>query len=248
MFMLSVLWLQDANIKRVVRQLAAKIRQAPDFFRNMPVVIDLEVLAAQRVLLDFPALVQALREHGMVPVGVRNGSEDHNSAATLAGLALLWPRRARQPSRPETAASNQEETPADSKNGAAKPSGSNAQSSVVVVHPVRSGQQVYARGSDLVVIAPVSVGSELIADGNIHVYGPLRGRALAGVTGDQTRRIFCQHLEAELVAIAGHYQVSEELAPELKGKPVQIRLDEGRLITSPIEHCHEHLTAVGGRP
>ena len=98
-----------------------------------------------------------------------------------------------------------------------------------MTQPVRSGTQIYARGADLVVTAAVSPGAEIIADGNIHVYGALRGRALAGAAGDVDARIFCSRLEAELVSIAGHYLVSEQLPPEQQGFPVQIALVDGRL-------------------
>jgi septum site-determining protein MinC len=94
---------------------------------------------------------------------------------------------------------------------------------------VRSGTQIYARGTDLVVTAAVSPGAELIADGNIHVYGALRGRALAGASGDKGARIFCSRLEAELVSIAGHYLVSDQLPPDQQGSPVQIALVDDRL-------------------
>jgi len=95
----------------------------------------------------------------------------------------------------------------------------------VVSTPVRSGQQIYARGGDLVVLAPVSAGAEVLADGHLHVYGALRGRALAGVQGDREARIFCQQLGAELLSIAGSYMVSERLPPEMMGRAVQVRLD-----------------------
>ena len=97
---------------------------------------------------------------------------------------------------------------------------------------MRSGTQIYARGTDLIVTAPVSTGAELVADGNIHVYGPLRGRALAGASGDAGARIFCSRLEAELVSIAGRYLVSEQLPAEQRGCPVEIALvDEQLTIT-----------------
>src|SRR5205807_10150063 len=99
----------------------------------------------------------------------------------------------------------------------------------VITEPVRSGTQVYARGTDLVVTAAVSPGAELVADGNIHVYGALRGRALAGASGDVSARIFCSRLEAELVSIAGRYLVSEQLPAEQQGFPVQIALVDERL-------------------
>src|SRR3984893_16049632 len=99
----------------------------------------------------------------------------------------------------------------------------------LVTEPVRSGTQIYARGTDLVVTAAVSPGAELVADGNIHVYGALRGRAMAGASGDVEARIFCSRLEAELVSIAGRYLVSEQLPAEQRGFPVQIVLVDDQL-------------------
>ena len=103
----------------------------------------------------------------------------------------------------------------------------------LVTQPVRSGTQIYARGADLIVTAPVSPGAEIVADGNIHVYGALRGRALAGAGGDAEARIFCTRLEAELVSIAGRYLVSEQLPPESHRTAVQIALVDDRLTVTP---------------
>src|SRR5206468_5302718 len=99
----------------------------------------------------------------------------------------------------------------------------------LIMQPVRSGTQIYARSTDLVVTAPVSAGAEIMADGNIHVYAALRGRALAGADGDVEARIFCSRLEAELVSIAGRYLVSEQLPAEQRGFPVQIALVDDQL-------------------
>ncbi|TPW14125.1 MAG: septum site-determining protein MinC, partial [Halothiobacillaceae bacterium] len=100
----------------------------------------------------------------------------------------------------------------------------------VIYQPIRSGQQIYAKGGDLIVLAAVNAGAEIIADGNIHIYAPLRGRALAGVRGNNSARIFCYNMEAELVAVAGHYRVFEERVPsEFRNKAVQIYLDNEQL-------------------
>ena len=105
---------------------------------------------------------------------------------------------------------------------------------LVVREPVRSGQIVYAQANDLIVLGPVNPGAELLADGNIHVYGPLRGRAVAGVRGAREARIFCLRLEAELVGIDVAYLTAEDLAPERFGKPAQIMLAEGRCVVAPL--------------
>lgn len=232
MSMLSVFRLLDMDTERVSEQLAHKVRQAPDFFSNMPVIIDLQDLPGMHETASFTMLIELLRNHGFVPVGVRNGSTSQHRAAKLAGLALLKQRRIpRDDPSPSssTPAANHQEARENEEN---PPSASTK--SRLLVRPVRSGQQVYVAQGDLVVVAPVSAGSELLADGCIHVYGPLRGRALAGINGDYTARIFCQSLEAELIAIAGHYQINEELSTELKGKPAQIWLKNQRLMISPI--------------
>ncbi|MGC2201295.1 MAG: septum site-determining protein MinC, partial [Stellaceae bacterium] len=141
-----------------------------------------------------------------------------------AGLASFapsatQPSRVRETERPPIAAPSPQ-------------SGSPAKS-LLVTQPVRSGTQIYARGTDLVVTAPVSAGAEIMADGNIHVYAALRGRAHAGASGDLEARIFCSRLEAELVSIAGHYLVSDQLAPEQRGSAVQIALVNDRLTIAP---------------
>ena len=131
----------------------------------------------------------------MIPVGIRGGNEEQRQEALKANWAVL----------PETAKS---ENAADSPSAVAH----KHTLTKLITQPVRSGQQIYAQGGDLIVLAPVSAGAEILADGHIHVYAPLRGRALAGVLGNTDARIFCQHLEAELIAIAGNYKVSEHIS------------------------------------
>jgi len=213
LFTLTVLYLFQMDRAAIERHLAEKVKQAPSFFNNTPVVVDLEGVADSPEGLDFNGLYELLRAHGMVPVGMRNGTPIQQVAARLAGLPTL----------PESRA-----------NGAKKPDKTEPVSrSRIVNHPVRSGQQIYAPDGDLIVLGAVSAGAEVIADGNIHIYGALRGRALAGVRGAVETRIFCQSLEAELVSIAGHYRISEQLDSADRGKAAQIHLMEDRLV---IEH------------
>ncbi len=216
LFTLTVMYLREVDKALIARHLHEKIRQAPALFSNTPVVIDLEPLAESNVTVDFAGLDRVLREHGMIPVGVRNGGVILQAAATLAGLPLLPESRsggARKSDKPE-------QTPACH--------------SKIITQPVRSGQQIYAPQGDLIVLGAVSAGAELLADGNIHVYGPLRGRALAGVKGDTEMRIFCQSLEAELVSIAGRYRVIEQLDEAERGRPVQMYLVADRLVIEPL--------------
>lgn len=231
-FTLPTLRLFDADLGELSRFLETKIQQAPEFFRNAPVVVDLSHLP--EVALDFPLLVGLLRGLGLLPIGVRGGSEQHRETARLMDLAILS-----QGSRgPAAAVASKAGAPAagppsatSPRPGAERPAPAAAgPGGRLVTRPVRSGQRLYAQGGDLVVLAPVSSGAELMADGNIHVYGVLRGRALAGVKGNSDARIFCQDLRAELISVAGHYRVSENLDPALAGRPVQVRLQDGRLI------------------
>jgi septum site-determining protein MinC len=158
-------------------------------------------------------------------IGIQNAAPVQADAAAAAGLAGFAPN-ATQPSRPRPAEAAPGAGQAPQGHASSSPT---AAKSRLITQPVRSGTQIYARGADLVVTAPVSAGAEIMADGNIHVYAALRGRALAGAGGDAEARIFCSRLEAELVSIAGHYLVSDQIPPEHRGLPVQIALVDDRL-------------------
>jgi septum site-determining protein MinC len=157
-----------------------------------------------------------MRRHGMIPVGVRGGTSAQNGAAEALELAVLADGRAVP--RPESpgAATPQKMIPI-------------TEVSQLVTKPIRSGQRVYAPGGNLVVLAQVSSGAEIMADGHIHVYAALRGRALAGLKGNPEARIFCQDLQAELVSVAGHYRISENIDARLRGRLVQVYLEERTL-------------------
>jgi len=224
-FTLPVIHLFDADMDAVAEHLGPKVDQAPEFFRNTPVVVDLSALPPSVGDIQFPLLVGLLRGYGVIPVGVRGGNAAQNQAAEVMELAIMGEAPIRNPkqvvARPELEPSTQA-TEQVSKAVEA----SLGRTFKLVTQPVRSGQRVYATGGDLSVVGPVSAGAELLADGNIHVYGPLRGRAMAGMNGDADARIFCQGLEAELVSVAGRYRVSERIPNILKGIPVQIFLDQ----------------------
>ena len=219
-FTLPLLRLLGADMDALGRQLADTVEQAVDFFHNAPVVIDLKEVAATEADVEFPLLVGLMRGYGMIPIGVRGGTDAQNAAAEAMELAVLAdrsPRKREAPRHPSAPA------PASVK-PALLPQGTK-----VVERPVRSGQRVYAPGGDLIILAQVSSGAEVMADGNIHIYAPLRGRALAGVKGNLDARIFCQNLQAELVSVAGHYRISENIDAQIKGRPVQIHLQEHTL-------------------
>ncbi|MDN5923633.1 MAG: septum site-determining protein MinC, partial [Xanthomonadales bacterium] len=168
---------------------------------------------------------------GMLPVGLAYGTSALEALAKRLDLPLIAKFRAVY-ERPHEPAAEAERSPP-----ASAPSTDNHSERHATKHqsqPVRSGQQVYARAGDLAVTASVAPGAELIADGSIHVYGRLSGRALAGALGDQNARIYCTDFRAELVSIAGHYRVLEEIPKQFEGKPVQCRMDGDKLLIEPL--------------
>lgn len=223
---LPILKLFDSDLRLLAPQLREKIAQAPDFFRNAPMAVDLHEMIEAEVALDFTALIRSMRNCGLVPVGLQGGGELHIEAARAVGFPVLpdSPRyfQQNQPKPPETQAE-----PATAEPSAAV--SPEPVTSKVVETPIRSGQRVHSSG-DLIVLAQVSAGAEIMSDGNIHVYGTLRGRAMAGVQGNPDCRIFCQDLQAELIAIAGHYKVAENIEDSMRGVPVQIHLKDKTLV------------------
>ncbi|NVZ10222.1 septum site-determining protein MinC [Allochromatium humboldtianum] len=239
-FTLPIIRLLDSDIETVASRLGAKVEKAPDFFRNTPVVIDLSDLPRDRAPIALPQLVGLLRGYGMIPFGVRGANAEQTAAAEALELAILresYVRRTKSVGElaaetelepdpvtaPKTAQAPEKAQPSAE---TTQPRAAGQSGFMLITKPVRSGQRIYAAGGDLSIIAPVSSGAELMADGNIHVYGPLRGRALAGMSGNMEARIFCHDLQAELISIAGHYRVSEGIPNELRGVPVQIFLDQ----------------------
>lgn len=195
----TILQLTRYDLEQLANDLSAAVNKAPNFFIGSPVVIDLESLNSTEI--DFERLKKIIINNNMVPVGVRGASTEQHVLATTAGLPAIAIGKAKT-------AIQTDEVKEDIKKAPASPI---TQPAKVITTPIRSGMHVYAKECDLIVVAPVSPGAELLADGNIHIYGPLRGRALAGVQGNIHARIFCRTLEAELVAIAGYYLVKEDL-------------------------------------
>ncbi|MDD5388526.1 MAG: septum site-determining protein MinC [Gallionellaceae bacterium] len=216
-------------------QLEAHLAQMPDFFAGAPVALGLAAIADSDTTPDFAHLAAFMRSCGMAIAGVIGGSEAQRAAARAAGLGLFPEGRAEkkpvvapppEPTpEPQPAPESVPEAPAtvvEAPPAAAPP----RRPTLVIDKPVRAGQRIHAEGGDLVVLAIVNAGAELIADGDIHVYAPLRGRALAGARGDTGARIFAQCMEAELVSIAGYFQVFEDGIPApLRSKSVQVFLD-----------------------
>ena len=207
MLAITILELAQNDLERLDSQLAAKVEQAPDFFNNTPLVLALDKLPGADAV-DLPGLIALCRKHGLRTLALRTGDATLIQAASRLDLPVLPPSGARE-RKLEVAAKPVE--PAPTPAPAVEPS---YRPTRVITTPIRGGQQIYAQGGDLIVLSSVSPGAELLADGNIHVYGPLRGRALAGIKGDASARIFCQQLAAEMVSIAGRYKVAEDLRRE----------------------------------
>ncbi len=219
------LLLKSADLQALAADLKERFGDIPDFFDHDPLVVDLTPLPAGSQV-DFAALQRLLREHRVMPVAVRGGSDALMAAARDCGLAAATDAvamRSRDDSAPAPAPAPAPAAPAGA---------------LIVDKPLRSGQQVYAKGRDLVVMAMVNAGAEVIADGSIHVYAPLRGRAVAGARGDALARIVTLCLEPELLSIAGVYRTSDVPLPaEVLGKPTQVRLAggaEGKLVMDPL--------------
>ena len=228
--------LKTTDAAQFAADLAERVADAPGFFDNDPVLIDLAPVREAEAPIDFAAIAAALRQHNTLPVAVRGGSPAQMDAARAAGLTAAPDApsaRAEAPAAPmqEVVREVIREVEVEVVREVPVP----GPGTVVVDKPLRSGQQVYARGADLVVMAVVSFGAEVIADGNIHVYAPLRGRAIAGARGNTEARIFSTCLEPQLVSIAGIYRTTEtELPADVRGKPAQVRLDGEKLIIEPL--------------
>jgi len=227
---MTALELSYYNKEQLKADLNAKVSQAPDFFENLPVVIGLEKLD-EHEQVDFHQIVEICIGFSIKVVAVRGGSELQQVAAKQAGLGLLSKQKERsnEPSITPQEQAPQIQTETVEVEVIKTVVQHERQQSKVVRHPIRSGQQVYAADGDLIILASVSAGAEILADGNIHVYGTLRGRALAGVKGDTSARIFCQSLEAELVSVAGQYKVNEDFDTNVVRKASQIFLSEDKL-------------------
>ena len=231
-FSVPVLMLATDDLKLLEQQLTQKIKQAPEFFKNSPLVIDLQEINKQGYLIDVVALVGLIRKSGLLVVGTRGG----NVAQNKQSLELGIPVYAAQGRDSEVETKNQTKTFIEAPPTPARVESEEIEVTIpttIITQPIRSGQRIYAAG-DLVIMAQVSAGAEIIAEGNIHVYSTLRGRALAGVQGDIEARIFCFDLQAELISIAGNYKVSEDLSAVVRNKPVQIYLQDKSLIIKDI--------------
>lgn len=222
--------LRGTDMQALVQDLKQRLADDPDFFDNDPVLIDLSQVNDAEEDIDFPALIDALRAHRTMPVAVRGGNEAQMAAAHALGLTAapdVMPSRRAEPEVHEIIREvevvHEVEVPAP------------LADAVIVDKPLRSGQRVYAKGTDIVVLDIVSYGAEVIADGNVHVYAPLRGRAVAGASGNTNARIFSTCMEAQLLSIAGIYRTIEtDLPKEVAGKPAKVRLEGEKIIIEPV--------------
>lgn len=232
--------------------LAAQMRLTPNFFHGAPLALDLSAAEGLEDQAEFDALLGRMRAKGLALFAVQGGTGAQTEAARAAGLLPLPPgseipaeRAARRAPAPKPAA---ETAPQPAAQTAAAPAAAPAPASAdhahddaprprtkIITQPVRSGQTIFADEGDLIVVASVGSGAELIAAGSIHVYGTLRGRALAGVTGDTTARIFAQDLDAELLAIAGLWRTSEDIGPEIRRGRIQAYLQGDSLCIDPLK-------------
>ncbi len=218
--------IRTLDVPRLVREMQDRVTRAPKLFGRAAVILDFGGLAQTPDLATAKALLDGLRSAGVLPVALAYGTSEIDLLSQQLGIPLLAKFRAQY----ETAAASPPPPP--------PPPPARAEPAAPVARPapgrmqrnaVRSGQQLYAENCDLTVLSTVGAGAEVIADGSIHIYGTLRGRALAGAQGNPDARIFCRDFHAELVAIAGHYKVLDDVPMDLRGKAVQVWLEQDQI-------------------
>lgn len=235
---LLALVLKTTNIQAISQALVAQLAESPGFFDQDPVIIDVSFLNSEEndATIDLQVLLPLLREQGLLPLAIKGAQEALLAQAKDLGLVDASDARIRRSvplAEPVQAAPAPEPVAA----AMAPPV---ALGPMVVDKPLRSGQQVYAKGRDLIVLAMVNAGAEVIADGNIHIYATLRGKAIAGARGNVQARIFAQAMEPELISIAGIYRTSENaLSKDVLGQAAQVCLQSGpegdKLLISPLK-------------
>lgn len=228
---LVVLALTRYNVKGLREQLKEKIDQAPQFFESSPLLINLDKLENPDELETPQSLVKDCREMGLQPIGFSGVPDILYAAIASTGLPILPTPSERALKVPKTATPEVKvERVVETVIEHIVEEKLVQRQSKLITRPIRSGQQIYAEGADLIILSQVSEGAEVLADGHIHIYGTLRGRALAGVKGDESARIFCQQLEAELVSIAGNFMLQDSLPKSLHKKAAQISLQGDKVL------------------
>jgi len=227
-FSVPVLVIQTTELKQIKHQLEEKIAQAPDFFKNSPLLIDLQHVNDTELSFELPSLIEFLHAKNLCPIGISSGNDNQ----IIAALEYHIPVHSIRSSHKENSQENKNLSKPAVPEVATKETDKkeiNTVENMLISHPVRSGQRIYAKG-DLTILSHVSAGAEVMAEGNIHIYGALRGRALAGVQGNSKSRIFCSALQAELISIAGHYKTSEDFDKLEQNQPTQVFLQDQALI------------------
>lgn len=235
--------IRTLDVERLTREMHDRVARAPKLFGRAAVILDFGGLSQIPDVATAQALLDGLRSAGVLPVALAYGTTETERLSQQLGLPLLAKFRAQYeradleavPAAPPPPAPAPATEPARRPRAAAAPAVAPAdpakapQPGRMQTSNVRSGQQLYAENCDLTVMATVGAGAEVIADGSIHIYGTLRGRALAGAQGNTTARIFCREFHAELVAIAGHYKVLDDVPDTLRGKAVQVWLEQDQI-------------------
>lgn len=231
--------IRTLDVERLVQEMRERVTRAPKLFGRAAVILDFGGLSQVPDVATAQALVDGLRSAGVLPVALAYGTSAVDLLSQQLGLPLLAKFRAQYeradaevapPPAPEPRrAVRAEPKPAPAAPVAKVADAAAPQPGRMQLGNVRSGQQLYAENCDLTVMATVGAGAEVIADGSIHIYGTLRGRALAGAQGNTAARIFCRDFHAELVAIAGHYKVLDDVPDTLRGKAVQVWLEQDQI-------------------
>lgn len=219
-FPITVVKITEPELTHIKASLKETISKAPKYLHQAPVVIDLRDMPSKlQQSLDIRALYQLFRDHNVMPVGMRGLDDAHHKISQDCGMAVMKRRDVSIAEGHRTSPAPKKESTQHTSNTAK-----------ILVRPARSGTQIYARGTDLVAMTAINPGAEVLADGNIHVYGPLRGRALAGANGNKQAHIFCESLEAELIAIAGTYLTKDQIkSPKTTSSMIHIYLKDDKI-------------------
>jgi len=229
--------IRTLDVARLTQEMHERVARAPKLFGRAAVILDFGGLIQLPDLATAQALLAGLREAGVLPVALAYGTQETERLAEQLGLPLLAKFRAqyeRADAEPAARPRAPEPAPAPAPAPPAPPATS-PQPGRMQLTNVRSGQQLYAENCDLTVLSTVGAGAEVIADGSIHIYGTLRGRALAGAQGNEAARIFCRDFHAELVAIAGRYKVLDDIPDNLRGKSVQVWLEQDQIMIAALD-------------
>jgi len=225
-----ILELLHFSLDEFTLQLEEKINQAPMFFKQSPVIISLDKIDENITELNLNELLLTCRKFNLQPMAFKCSHNRFLNSIKATGLTLLSDNASRAGTKASATSeiSDNKIDKTDIKNNTAY------HTSKLISRPVRSGQQIYAAGGDLIILSQVSEGAEVLADGNIHIYGALRGRALAGVKGNTDARVFCTKMEAELISIAGNFMLSDSLREKVWKQSAQVYLDEQILQVEPV--------------